>query len=371
MAALERGKIDSTQLVILLTLTRLLAILIDAPTFSDTPIGHDAWLAIVISSLLAVIWILFLVHLGNMFPQMTIIQYSQEILGPWFGRLVGLLVVLFFLQESARAVRVCGGAYTIAVMPETPTMVFIGVITFLSANAVRNGLEVIARASSMVFAITLVLFALLIMLPINQMEFANLLPVLAGGWSTLLDAVMVSLSMYADLLIITMIMPYLSESEMAGKDAVRAILLSGFLMVALAVAVAVTFGPVMSSLNMPAFSLGRLVQFALIVERVEIIPLVAWTVGTGVKQSILLWAAMLGIAQLFNLSAMQQLAYPLGALVAALALWLYDNTIEKADFVGVKSFGVLSLLIGLGIPLLLYVVYKVRRLATYTTAKGE
>ena len=80
MATLEGGRISSRQFLALLVLTRLLAALIDAPTISGTSVEHDAWIAVIISTVMAVPWVLLLVHLSSMYPGMTIIQYSQVIL---------------------------------------------------------------------------------------------------------------------------------------------------------------------------------------------------------------------------------------------------------------------------------------------------
>ncbi len=371
MTILEGGKIDSRQLLALLVLTRLLAALIDAPSISGTSIGHDAWLAIVLSTLLAIPWGLLIVRLSSMFPRMTIIQYSQTILGPWLGRLVGLLIILSFIQQSALTVRIGSSAYVTAISPETPLLVFIGIITFLSANAARSGLEVVARASSVTFVVTLVMLGLLLVLPLNTMDFANLLPVMARGWPPLQNATLFSFSVFGELLVVTMLTPYLNRPQEAGRFVVYAILLSGFFFTWLAIAVAAVFGPAMSSLIMPAFSLGRLIQFALIVERVEVIPLVAWTISTGTKQALFLWAAMLGIAQWFNLSEMRSLAYPVGALIAAFALWIFKNSVEKADFVSLGSFGTLGLVVSVGIPVLLYGVNSVRGVIRHAMGKEE
>ena len=116
-----------------------------------------------------------------------------------------------------------------------------------------------------------------------------------------------------------MLFPYLNEPKKAGRLAVTTVLVSGFLFTWFSIMVALVFGPTMSSLVLPAFTLSRTIEFASILERVEVIPLVAWTLGAGVKQTVFLWASMLGIAQLCNLRDLKSLAYPVGALVAGFA----------------------------------------------------
>ncbi|NMB44812.1 MAG: endospore germination permease [Firmicutes bacterium] len=361
MATLEGGKISSGQFLAFLVLTRMLAALIDAPTISGTSVEHDAWLSIILSTLLAIPWGLFLVRLGSLFPGMTIIEYTQEILGPWLGRIVSLVIIIFFLQQSAYAVRVGSVAYVTSIMPETPILIFVGILTYLSANVARSGIEVLARASSVSFFVTLAVLILLLILPFNLMDSSNLLPVMGRGWQPVQEGMLSSFAIYGELLVMTMLLPYLSRPQDAGRYVVYALTLAGFLFTWFTITIAAVFGSTMSTLIMPAFSLGRLIRFALVIERVELIPLVGWTISTGVKQSLFLWAAMLGIAQWFNLTELKALAYPVGALVAALSIWLFKGIFDASDFLSVKRFGTLSILISVGIPVFLYIMAMVRR----------
>ncbi|NLJ25224.1 MAG: endospore germination permease, partial [Firmicutes bacterium] len=361
MATLDGGKISSGQFLAFLVLTRMLAALIEAPTISGTSAEHDAWIGIVLSTLLTIPWGFLLVHLGNMFPGMTIIEYSQVILGPWLGRLVGLVIIIFFLQQSAYAIRLSSAAYVTTIMPETPLLVFVAIITFLSANAARSGIEVLARASTVSFFVAMTMLIVLLILPLNIMDFGNLRPVMARGWQPVGEATLSSFAIYGELLVMTMLIPYLNRRRDAGPTVFYAILLSGFLFTWFTIAITAAFGPLMSTLIMPAFSLGRLVQFALLIERVEVVPLIGWTISVGVKQSLFMWAAMMGIAQWFNLVEVRALAYPVGALVAALSIWLFRGVFDASDFATIKRFGTLSILISVGIPLFLYIMAIVRR----------
>ena len=361
MAVLEGGKISGKQFVALTVLTRILAALIEAPTISGTDAGHDVWIAVLISTILVLPWALILVHLAKMFPGKTIIEYSQDILGPWLGRLVGLVLIVYFIQQSAHAARVAADAYVTTIMPETPLIVFIATLTALSANCARCGLEVLARAADIVFPIVIFLLVLILVLPFNIVDFFNLLPIAAYGWGSIVEATFSSFAIFGELLVMTMLFPYLDEKKDTGRLAVTTVLVSGFLFTWFSIMIALVFGPVMESLILPAFSLSRAIELAFVVERVEVIPLVAWTLGAGVKQTVFLWAAMLAIAQLFNLSEMKSLAYPVGALVAAFGVWLFSTVFDALQFFTATKFGPLGILVCYAIPVVLYIGALIRQ----------
>ncbi|MGI6567773.1 MAG: GerAB/ArcD/ProY family transporter [Limnochordia bacterium] len=361
MAVLEGGKISGKQFLAMTVLSRILAVLIEAPTISGTKAGHDVWISVLASTFMTIPWALMLVHLAKMFPGKTLIEYSQIILGPWLGRMVGFVFIVFFLQQSAHAARVAGDAYVTTIMPETPLIVFIAILTALSANCARSGLEVLARAADIVFLVVIFLLVLILVLPINNVELLNLLPVAGSGWRPIVEATLSSFAIFGELLVVAMLFPYLNEPKKAGRLAVTTVLVSGFLFTWFSIMVALVFGPTMSSLVLPAFTLSRTIEFASILERVEVIPLVAWTLGAGVKQTVFLWASMLGIAQLCNLRDLKSLAYPVGALVAGFAVWLFSTIFDALQFYTVTEFGSLAILVCYLIPLLLYIGALIRR----------
>ena len=370
MADLEGGRISSRQFLALLVLARLVAMLIDCPTISGTSVDNDAWIAIALSTLLALAWGLLVVRLSSMFPGMTIIEYSQVILGPWLGRIVGLMLIVFFLHQSAYTAHIGSAAYVSTIMPETPLWVFVVMLTFLCANSARNGLEVLARAGSVSFGITLVLLGLLLVFPLGLMDLGNLLPTMAQGWLPVQDAMLLSFAIFGELVVMTMMIPYMDRPQEAGKMVVYAFLLAGFLFTWFATVLAAVFGPIMSTLIMPAFSLGRVIRISSVAERLEVIPLVAWTLSAGVKQALFLWAAMLGIAQWFRLSELRVLAYPVGALVGALALWVFRSTIDLSSFSTLPRFGAISFLVTVATPLFLYMMALIRRMAERLLKRG-
>lgn len=363
MQALEGGRIDAKHVLILLVLTRIVTMVITSPEISNTNVNQDAWIAGILGMLLAIPFALFLVHLGHMFPGMTIIEYSQVILGRWGGRVVGLIVIYFFIQQSANTARAFGDSFVIAVMPETPLLVFIIALVFLAGNTARNGLEVVARVGGPSLFVTLVLLGILFILPYNEMRFDNLLPVLARGLQPLWDAVILSVAFYGEFLVLTMVLPYLNRPKKVGRFTVYAIVLSGLMFTWLSIELAAVFGPTMASLVQPVFSLSRMINIAQFLERIEVISMGAWTLSTGVKLALFYWAAALGLAQWFNLSDYKPLVYPLGAIIVAFSILFYESTFDFAETFVAERFGVATILITVGIPLLLYTVARIRGLS--------
>ncbi len=63
------------------------------------------------------------------------------------------------------------------IMPETPIVVILIMVTFICAWAVRNGIEVIARCSFIFVIITAIIVLSTFVLLIKEMKLTNFLPV--------------------------------------------------------------------------------------------------------------------------------------------------------------------------------------------------
>ena len=66
---------------------------------------HDVWLSAIIATILGIIGGYLIISLALKYPLCTIIQYSQQILGTWLGKLIGLVYISFFILIAVYATR--------------------------------------------------------------------------------------------------------------------------------------------------------------------------------------------------------------------------------------------------------------------------
>lgn len=141
---LENGRISWRQVAFLIATSRLALIITYPVLFSLPPANHDVWLNALGAMLLFPLLLLPLLALARRFPQQTLVQYCQALLGP-MGKIIGLLYIWFFVHLGAIYLRQFTELFTSVTMPETPPVVFSVAMAVLAAAAVRSGLEVIGR----------------------------------------------------------------------------------------------------------------------------------------------------------------------------------------------------------------------------------
>ena len=151
-------KISALQLGLLIIVTVIGVGILTLPRTVTEIADTDGWLLIIIGGALVIVLALIINSLGNMFPDKTIIEYSQELVGRPLSYLIGSILIIYFTLIAAYSVRIFGEVLKMYLLPKTPIEIII--ITFLITiiYLVRNNLEGIARFYEIII---LIMFCLL------------------------------------------------------------------------------------------------------------------------------------------------------------------------------------------------------------------
>ncbi|NLN19439.1 MAG: endospore germination permease [Firmicutes bacterium] len=340
--------IQGHQLMALIFVSRLVPITVTFPSITGISVPQDGWIVMFISTLGAIPVVLWINWLAQAFPRRTIVEYSEILLGKIAGKALSLVFVFYLLLIAGITARQVGEAYTAAIMPETPILVFMGVIAFVAGNAAYNGVEVVGRVAETVFWIVLVVTVVVLTLPMNAMRFENLRPVLPGGLGIIVKETATSWIIFLEIIVSAMIVPFLTRPSDARRFSLLAVGGVGLVGMSFAAVLVAVFGVLTPTLTLPAFSLGRLISIGDFLERIEVIPMGIWTVSAGVKMSFFLWAGAVGLAQICGLRRYQPFVYPLCVLSVSLGVLLFDDVMEMERFSAPERSGICIMVIVLG-----------------------
>lgn len=110
----------------------------------------------------------------------------------------------------------------------------------------------------------------------------------------------------------------------------------------------------------PSYELTKKINIGNFIQRIEGLIASLWIITLYFKTTLYFYAAVLGMAQILNLKDYRPLTLPLGMIAVVLSLVIFPNIIYQKyfDFTTGNS---LTLSIGLFLPLLLIVVYAIRK----------
>ncbi len=356
----DEGKISAAQLRILMVTTILGTTVLFMPSLVATAARQDGWLSMIVGVAAGYLEAVVVLALGKRFPNQSMVQYSEVILGKFLGKILGLAMILYLIQFNLIIVREFGELLVLAIMPATPITVFIVVILLLAVYASTGGLEVIARTNEVFFLPTIVVILLLFNLAAKDFDLGNLLPVLENGPVPVLKGALPSFAFFGEIGLVGFLYPKINNPGQIPKATYQALAITGGIMVMDMVAVLAVFNPESASrIILPTLVMAKNIRIAQFIEHMEALMVFIWISSVFIKITIFLYAAALATNQWLGLKRQRLLNWPLAAILAPLAIYFFPNSLALAKFIQKASFPYLYA--GeIGIPLLLLIVAAIR-----------
>lgn len=358
---IEGSRISSRQTMWLLITTILSTAILFLPSIVGAEAKQDGWLSAIFATFVGLLVMLVVSTLGLRFPQQTIVEYSEIILGRFLGKIVGLVFIWFFLHMSAIAVREFAEFMVVSFMPQTPLIVFIITFVLLSAFVLRGGIEVIARTNEVFFPVVILLAIIVTILVAKDADFTRLMPVLERGISPVLKGTIIPSGWQGEIVALAFLLPYLNRIHEGRRAGSLSLLIVGFFLVLAEVLTVAVFGAEVAARTMfPTFDLVRYISIAEFLEHLDPFFMVFWIGSVFIKITLFYYITCLAIAQWLNLRDYKPVTLPVATIISALSVLLFDNITELVNFI-TKVWGPYALSIQLGIPALLLVVATLRR----------
>lgn len=357
---LEKGRISSRQFFLLILTLVLSVSLFNLPSIIISQSKQDAWIVMLIALGIDAVVAVVLYVLGLRYPNQTMFEYSEEILGRFMGKGVGLIFVLFFLLNTALGLNIITGFMITAVMPETPQSVFYLIMLIVAAYAVNAGLEPIGRLSELVGPLVVFSLLLSLTLNINNLKLENLKPVFQLSMREDLQNSLLPGSLYGICIIMGVFMAYHNNPKDTLKVKLGGVVAGTILIILNLLVIIMVFGAnLCTQLRYPLYVLAHMTKIGDLFERLEPVVMFFWIASGFLSTTMLYYVSTLGLAQLLNLPDYKPLTPFIGIAVFILTMTLFRN-ITDADALLGGIFPYLALSVEGGLTTLLFFVSLLR-----------
>lgn len=331
------------------------------------PMGIQAqeasWLAVLIGGAagLAVTWVY--TSLALRFPGQSLIGYSKRVLGRWLGGAAGLLYIWYGLHLGALVLRNFGEFLASTILPRTPMGVSIILLAAVCAYGVRHGAETLGRAAQVMNAVVLAQVILISGLLAANIRLEFLLPVFGEGFGPILQGALSSLGFpFGETVLFALLLPLVRPTRQVRPAFMLSMVAAAFLLALVhARNTAVLGAHLVETERFPTFGTTQVVDVADFITRVDAFVVGNWIVTGFIKVAVCLLAVARGAAEWAGVGEYRPLVLPLGAIMATLAVLLYDNITEMANFAS-AVWPVYSVPFQILIPVLLLSVAALRGL---------
>ncbi|MDR6880015.1 endospore germination permease [Bacillus sp. 3255] len=318
-------KISGTQLSLLIFSFIAPTVILVIPSLMATFSKQDAWIAIFPAILIGAINIWVMIVLANRYPGLTIIQYSQRIIGKWAGTLLGFYFIYYWINFDFVILNQHIQFINTVLLHRSPAIVISLTLALLCGAASYMGIESIARCNGFLALFIIVLLIPLLLLMLTESDPQRLRPVMSNGVIPLLQGSVFPAGYLCQFCILGWLFPYLNQPDKKVKAAYSALLsISGLLAITL-IPLIMVFGPLTEKLTFPVLSVIQYIGFTGSFERLEALAVIIWVMGCFIKISVTFFIISLSLSQVFHLVSYRDIVLPITILSVLGSVLVFKN----------------------------------------------
>lgn len=329
---MKTEKISSIQLFILIFLFEMGSSVVVGVGLD---VKQDAWLAILFGMGGGILLFIVYSYLFKQFPELPLTCYIEKIFGKMIGRILAIVYIVYFLYIAARVLRDFADLIVSQFLPETPLFAVALMIMATIVYGCFLGFEVIARTGEVFFPwynLMGVLFTGFIFVS-GLPKIENLQPILDGGWKPFFTSAFPTVLTFpfGELIVFTILLPYLSNPKKGLKAGLLAVVVSGVILMNATATMISVLGPYMiQTSTFPLLRTIGKVNVADVFQRLDPIAIILLMIGGFFKIVIFFCGGLVGFSKLFNLTKKQETItnMGMGGIVIFASIFMSENYVE-------------------------------------------
>ncbi|ULL18082.1 spore gernimation protein [Paenibacillus sp. H1-7] len=352
---MEKGKLSALQMGILMYPTILATAILIVPAITIRYAHRDSWLSPLWAALGGLLLVFIVDRLNKRYPQMSMIQASEHILGKPLGKVYGFLYFFLYTQDTGFVIREYGEFVVGSFLPSTPLIAVAICMIFTCAVAVRCGVAVLARCGQVFvpFMIFFLLLAFVLLIP--DAKIHQLFPMMENGLRSSIRGSFTLTSWFGDFIFLSFLFPMLSDRSKGRTWGFIAVIAVAFTMSITNFFILLLFGEVAANFTYPVMVAARYISLADFIEHMEALVMAVWVMSIFLKICVYYYTLVLVFTQWLAIENFRSTVYPLGILLVPYTLWIAPNLQEMAHFFDVVG-AIYMIFMKMLLPLLLLVI---------------
>ncbi|UKS26968.1 spore germination protein [Paenibacillus sp. HWE-109] len=325
---------------------------------------QDAWIASIIAGALGLFIAYVSTKLSLLFPGRTIVQYSQDILGKWLGKLIMIPYFIQWYSVLGVILKEFSDFTILTLLPRTPIWILtITMVLLLMYMTYMGGIEGIGRCSELLGPFIVLMIILILPLNIQVMDWTRILPIYTDtGIAHIFKGALTPLSFFGEVCMLTMFISFMKKPTEGPLRAILGLSVACFLLTVSSLFVIMVFGPGLSAkMAHPFFDMVRFISFGGFIENIDVVIVLIWVISVFIKMSLYFFISCYGTAQWLHIKNWRMLIWFIAPIILIQA-WLYpDITLSDIGYVTKYWIPIVLPVNMFGIPLLLWFVASIRK----------
>ncbi len=255
-------------------------------------VGRDAWISVLLSIPAALLFAFAIYRVRLHYPDSSISDLLNQVLGKWVGRGVSYILSLYFTFLMVLSFACLTDLIFIVFLPGTPRYAPLAWFWIFALYASSKGIKRIALTAGVLTMSSLVLGPIITLLSTTKKHWNQLLPILEYGWTPVILGTLILISVWMELLFLLCVPVNNIGEKRFFLIWGGGILFNGYIMLSSITGVITIFGlSLANNFVYPAIESIRLINIG-IIDRMDVYGLVVMTFGTYIRCSLYLRLAI-------------------------------------------------------------------------------
>ncbi len=356
---INNEKLGESEAIALITTIISTKVFLTTPSIIVNLVGCSAWMAVLVSGLITIIFFWAILKYMNRFPDKTFPETAEEIAGPYVGIFLSLILFILWFTETSLTLRLFSEMMIINALPQTPISIIAAVFVAIAVIASYMGIKTIAQACYITFPISLGAVLLIALLTFHLWEADWLFPVFGNGPWSVVKYGLLRVSDLAELNFLYVFPMYFYPKQFK-RIGYKSICLSTMIFFAVVFTYTLSFSTeVGKEMYLPLYMMARNIYLGRFLQRVEAIFMFFWIISGCLWISTSFFGASVLLAGLLKLPEYKPLMAPLAIILFSIA-FIPANLPDVVLFVGyyVRNFLFVAMF---GIPIILLIIALIRK----------
>jgi spore germination protein KB len=323
---------------------------------------QDAWISLILASLICLFTTFVAVKLSLLHPEQTFVQYSQTILGKWLGKIILVPYFLMWVSVTGIILREYADFVYITLFSSTPiwiiVLIMLGAIVYVTYS---GGLRSIGRSSEIIGPISVLGCILIIIFSVKDWDWLRILPVYSNtGFLPLVKGSLIPASFLAESFMVVMLIAFMSKPQRAMISSLFGVAAASVAVLAMTLTVVMVFGPNLPSKFLyPLYSVVTYISVMDFIQNIDVLVVLLWIIGIFIKLSLYLFITSYGTAQLFRIKKWKHTIWWIAPIVFVISL-LPRNTTDTMNYARFWLAIIFPVNL-IGIPLFMLIIGTIRK----------
>lgn len=329
-------------------------------------VGRDMWISGIISLFTVLPFIYITINTSKKFPDKTIVKYSQEVLGTVLGKMIGLILTIYFFLIASSSVSMYIHHLSDFLLPQTPFLVITMLHTLVICYLIWKGYEVIGRTSVVAFGMSIIFYLLVFMASVTEIDFNRIKPFFDSGVIPVFKA-----SIKADtfsgvsLLVIAMLFPMVKDKNKAFLTATSGMFIGGFFFVFYFIAELMVMGPqVVALMRIASMDFVRSIQITQYLHRFESFMVALWYWSIMIQAGVLSLCSLESFKETFGIRKKSPFIVIIFGFIMVITTFIIGRNRVFFLYLREHVWQYFAVPIDFGVPLLLFLAAGFRKTIT-------